>query len=72
MPLRSTLRGLSRHCPTLKALWSSQEVTDIVSSVAGMPLVPVMDYELGVCNVQVTKTPAITKCAACNGAPCPR
>ena len=50
--LCSTLRGVARHCPQLKALWSSQEVTDIVSKVAGMPLRPVMDYELGVCNVQ--------------------
>ena len=63
MPSCSTLRGVSRHCPTLKALWASQEVTDIVSKVAGLPLVPVMDYELGVCNVQVGGQPSLA-CAA--------
>ena len=52
MLARSTLRGVSRHCPTLKALWSSQGVTDIVSSIVGLPVKPVMDYELGVCNIQ--------------------
>lgn len=34
-------------------------MTDIVSEIAGLPLKPVMDYELGVCNVQVI-TPALT------------
>ena len=49
----SCLRGVSRYCPLLKRLWSSQEVTDIVSKIAGVKLKPVMDYELGVCNIQV-------------------
>lgn len=51
--LCSTLRGVSQYCPLIKAVWSSRAVTDIVSGIAGLPLKPVMDYELGVCNVQV-------------------
>lgn len=51
--LRSTLRGVSRHCPTLHKVWSSQLVTDIVSSIVGISVRPIMDYELGVCNIQV-------------------
>lgn len=50
----STLRGVSQYCPLIKAVWSSQQVTDIVSNIAGMRLKPVMDYELGVCNVQAS------------------
>lgn len=49
----SCLRGVSRYCPLLKRLWSSEEVTDIVSNIAGVKLKPVMEYELGVCNIQV-------------------
>ena len=55
----STLRGLSRHCPTLHKVWSSQQVTDIVSSIVGIPVRPVMDYELGVCNIQVPRTVSV-------------
>jgi hypothetical protein len=52
----STLRGVSQFCPLIKKVWSSQTVSDIISSIAGLPLKPIMDYELGVCNVQVVPT----------------
>lgn len=48
------MRGVSQYCPLIKAVWSSQRVTDIVSSIAGLRLKPVMEYELGVCNVQAS------------------
>ena len=65
----SCLRGVSRYCPLLKRLWSSQEVTDIVSKIAGVKLKPVMDYELGVCNIQVGAAGlqhAVMGCPSCH------
>ncbi|DBA98850.1 hypothetical protein WJX77_009641 [Trebouxia sp. C0004] len=47
------LRGTSDHSPFIRDLWSSPEVTDIVSAVAGIPLQLGYKYEIAHTNVQV-------------------
>ncbi|KAI3527319.1 hypothetical protein CSPX01_17065 [Colletotrichum filicis] len=62
------LRGMApRYSTFIHDLWHSPEVLKIVSDVAGVQLVPAMDYEIGHTNVQlgpggldaVRKTPVV-------------
>ena len=54
---RSCFRGTADHSSFIKDLWSSPEVTDIVSAVAGIPLKLGYGYEIAHTNVQVTPEP---------------
>ena len=48
------LRGMApRYAPFIHQFWNSPEVLRIVSDVAGVELVPVMDYETSHTNVQL-------------------
>ncbi|TVY42797.1 hypothetical protein LOCC1_G004902 [Lachnellula occidentalis] len=48
------LRGMApRYAPFIHAFWTSPQVLDIVSSIAGVDLVPVMNYEICHTNVQL-------------------
>lgn len=48
------LRGMApRYAPFIHQFWNSPEVLKIVSDVAGVELVPVMDYETSHTNVQL-------------------
>ena len=48
------LRGMApRYAPFIHQFWNSPEVLKIVSDIAGVELVPVMDYETSHCNVQL-------------------
>ncbi|CAM1508393.1 Fc.00g052410.m01.CDS01 [Cosmosporella sp. VM-42] len=48
------LRGMApRYAPFIHKFWHSPEVLKIVSSIAGVDLVPAMDYEISHTNVQL-------------------
>lgn len=48
------LRGMApRYAPFIHQFWNSPELLKIVSDIAGVELVPVMDYETSHANVQV-------------------
>ena len=48
------LRGMApRYAPFIHQFWNSPEVLKIVSDVAGVDLIPVMDYETSHTNVQL-------------------
>ncbi|EPE06625.1 hypothetical protein F503_02753 [Ophiostoma piceae UAMH 11346] len=48
------LRGMSpKYAPFIHAFWNAPEVLKIVSDLAGVDLVPVMDYEVAHTNVQL-------------------
>lgn len=48
------LRGMApRYAPFIHQFWTSPEVLSIISSIAGVDLVPVMDYEICHTNVQL-------------------
>lgn len=48
------VRGMApRHAPFIYQFWTSPEVLGIVSKLAGVDLVPVMDYEICHANVQL-------------------
>ncbi|OAQ83850.1 2OG-Fe(II) oxygenase superfamily domain-containing protein [Purpureocillium lilacinum] len=48
------LRGMApRYAPFIHKFWHSPEVLKIVSSIAGVDLVPAMDYEVSHTNVQL-------------------
>ncbi|KAJ9228278.1 hypothetical protein DTO271D3_5660 [Paecilomyces variotii] len=48
------IRGMApRYAPFTYAFWTSPEVLEIVSSLAGVYLVPVMDHEIAHTNVQL-------------------
>ncbi|KAH7371867.1 hypothetical protein BKA64DRAFT_698901 [Cadophora sp. MPI-SDFR-AT-0126] len=48
------LRGMApRHAPFIHQFWTSPEVLGIISDIAGVELVPVMDYEICHTNVQL-------------------
>lgn len=48
------LRGMSpKYAPFIHSFWNSPEVLKIVSDLAGIELVPVMDYEVAHTNVQL-------------------
>lgn len=49
----SVLRGAIRYSPFLRALWRSPATSEIISSVADLPLIPhPMDYEIAHVNMQ--------------------
>ncbi|PVH79588.1 hypothetical protein DL98DRAFT_420166 [Cadophora sp. DSE1049] len=48
------LRGMApRYAPFVHQFWTSPEVLGIISNIAGVDLVPVMDYEICHTNVQL-------------------
>lgn len=48
------LRGMApRYAPFIHKFWHSPEVLSIVSKIAGVDLVPAMDYEISHTNVQL-------------------
>ena len=48
------IRGMApRYAPFIHQFWTSPEVLGIVSSIAGIDLVPVVDYEICHTNVQL-------------------
>ncbi|KAK0117837.1 hypothetical protein ONS95_012159 [Cadophora gregata] len=48
------LRGMApRYAPFVHQFWNSSEVLGIISNIAGVDLVPVMDYEICHTNVQL-------------------
>lgn len=48
------LRGMApRYAPFIHDFWTSPEVLGIISKIAGIDLVPVMDYEICHTNVQL-------------------
>ena len=48
------LRGMApRYAPFIHQFWHSPEVLEIVSKMAGVELVPAMDYEISHTNVQL-------------------
>lgn len=48
------LRGMApRYAPFIHQFWHSPELLDIVSSLAGVELVPALDYEISHANVQL-------------------
>jgi hypothetical protein len=48
------LRGMApRYAPFIHQFWHSREVLKIVSDIAGVELVPAMDYEISHTNVQL-------------------
>ena len=53
-PGAAFIRGAApRYAPFVHQFWTSPEVLGIVSSIAGVDLVPVIDYEICHTNVQV-------------------
>ncbi|KAF2100569.1 hypothetical protein NA57DRAFT_54648 [Rhizodiscina lignyota] len=49
-----TVRGMApRYAPFINAFWKSKEVLEIVSRLAGVELVPVLDHEICHTNVQL-------------------
>ena len=67
------LRGMApRYAPFIHSFWHSEEVLRIVSDLAGVDLVPAMDYEICHTNVQLDKderTPVKQKLAALRRTP---
>lgn len=48
------LRGMApRYAPFIHQFWNSPEVLGIISSIAGVDLVPALDYEISHTNVQL-------------------
>ncbi|KAF7563901.1 hypothetical protein G7046_g218 [Stylonectria norvegica] len=48
------VRGMApRYASFIHKFWNSPEVLEIVSSIAGVDLIPAMDYETGHVNVQI-------------------
>lgn len=48
------IRGMApRYSPFIHQFWHSPEVLDVISSVAGVDLVPAMNYEISHTNVQL-------------------
>jgi hypothetical protein len=53
-PGAAQIRGAApRYAPFIYQFWTSPEVLSIVSSIAGVDLVPVVDYEICHTNIQV-------------------
>lgn len=49
-------------------MWQSEEVLSIVSKIAGIDLIPVMDYEIGHVNMSVTSKAKPASCEDEKGA----
>jgi hypothetical protein len=48
------LRGMAqRYAPFIQSFWNSDEVLKIVSDIAGVDLVPAMNYEICHTNIQL-------------------
>ena len=66
----SCFRGTADHSSFIRDLWSSPEVTDIVSTVAGIPLELGYKYEIAHTNVQVSGAHVLHASWLCSFACC--
>lgn len=54
LPGSAMLRGMAqRYAPFIQSFWNSEEVLKIVSDIAGVDLVPAMNYEICHTNIQL-------------------
>lgn len=58
--IKCTDSDMTRHAKFIAEAWKHPETLKLISKIAGINLVPVMDYELGHINISVEQSGATT------------